>query len=62
MLGFPILYLKGMRAIMFQLSGFYCILISTKSGTQGIVLVVIDSAQNYLSRGLVVVWVSTLDP
>ena len=24
MLGFPILYLKGMRAIVFQLSGFYC--------------------------------------
>ena len=24
MLGSPILYLKGMRAIMFQLSGFYC--------------------------------------
>ena len=23
MLGSPILYLKGMRAIMFQLSGFY---------------------------------------
>ena len=24
MLGFPILYLKGMRIMMFQLSGFYC--------------------------------------
>ena len=24
MLGFPILYFKGMRLIMFQLSGFYC--------------------------------------
>ena len=24
MLGSPILYLKGMRTIMFQLSGFYC--------------------------------------
>ena len=23
MLGFPILYLKGMRRVMFQLSGFY---------------------------------------
>ena len=23
MLGFPILYLKGMRIMMFQLSGFY---------------------------------------
>ena len=23
-LGFPILYLKGMRIMMFQLSGFYC--------------------------------------
>ena len=27
MLGSPILYLKGMRAIMFQLSGFYYIYI-----------------------------------
>ena len=25
MLGSPILYLKGMRILMFQLSGFYCI-------------------------------------
>ena len=25
MLGFPILYFKGMRPMMFQLSGFYCI-------------------------------------
>ena len=25
MLGSPILYLKGMRIVMFQLSGFYCI-------------------------------------
>ena len=24
MLGFPILYVKGMRITMFQLSGFYC--------------------------------------
>ena len=24
MLGSPILYLKGMRRLMFQLSGFYC--------------------------------------
>ena len=24
-LGSPILYLKGMRILMFQLSGFYCI-------------------------------------
>ena len=24
MLGFPILYFKGMRLMMFQLSGFYC--------------------------------------
>ena len=24
MLGSPILYLKGMRILMFQLSGFYC--------------------------------------
>ena len=24
MLGFPLLYFKGMRLIMFQLSGFYC--------------------------------------
>ena len=27
MLGFPLLYLKGMRIMMFQLSGFYCIYI-----------------------------------
>ena len=27
-LGFPLLYLKGMRAMMFQLSGFYCTLYS----------------------------------
>ena len=26
MLGFPILYFKSMRLMMFQLSGFYCIL------------------------------------
>ena len=25
MLGSPILYLKAMRILMFQLSGFYCI-------------------------------------
>ena len=25
MLGFPLLYFKGMRLMMFQLSGFYCI-------------------------------------
>ena len=25
MLGFPILYFKGMRLMMFQLSSFYCI-------------------------------------
>ena len=24
MLGFPLLYCKGMRLMMFQLSGFYC--------------------------------------
>ena len=24
MLGFPLLYFKGMRLMMFQLSGFYC--------------------------------------
>ena len=24
MLGFPLVYLKGMRIMMFQLSGFYC--------------------------------------
>ena len=24
MLGFPILYFKGMRLLMFQLSGFHC--------------------------------------
>ena len=24
MLGSPVLYLKGMRILMFQLSGFYC--------------------------------------
>ena len=24
LLGSPILYLKGMRTLMFQLSGFYC--------------------------------------
>ena len=27
MLGFPMLYLKGMRIMMFQLSGFYYIVI-----------------------------------
>ena len=26
MLGFPLLYFKGMRLMMFQLSSFYCIL------------------------------------
>ena len=26
MLGFPLLYFKGMRLMMFQLSGFYCTL------------------------------------
>ena len=29
MLGSPILYLKGMRIMMFQLSGFYCRLTSS---------------------------------
>ena len=24
MLGFPLLYFKGMRLVMFQLSSFYC--------------------------------------
>ena len=28
MLGSPILYLKAMRILMFQLSGFYCRMIS----------------------------------
>ena len=28
MLGLPILYLKGMRLMMFQLSGFCCIIYS----------------------------------
>ena len=30
MLGFPLLYFKGMRLMMFQLSSFYCKI----SGTQ----------------------------
>ena len=30
MLGSPILYLKAMRILMFQLSGFYCRLCSRK--------------------------------
>ena len=34
MLGFPILYCKGMRSMMFQLSGF-CF--SSSSGDQGLV-------------------------
>ena len=29
MLGSPILYLKGMRILMFQLSGFYYIIVTT---------------------------------
>ena len=33
MLGFPILYFKGMRLIMFQLSGFHC---TTSGRTFGI--------------------------
>ena len=31
MLGSLILYLKGMRTAMFQLSGFYCIVITTNT-------------------------------
>ena len=31
MLGSPILYLKGRRRMMFQLSGFYCILFGPSS-------------------------------
>ena len=34
MLGFPILYCKGMRPMMFQLSGFYCIWLQGPSGSQ----------------------------
>ena len=34
MLGFPILYCKGMRPMMFQLSGFYCRFISTLTGVR----------------------------
>ena len=30
MLGSPILYLKAMRILMFQLSGFYCMIIGLK--------------------------------
>ena len=30
MLGFPLLYLKGMRIMMFQLSGFYCNVLGTE--------------------------------
>ena len=29
MLGFPLLYFKGMRLMMFQLSSFYCTVIKT---------------------------------
>ena len=30
MLGFPMLYLRGMRILIFQLSGFYCIVEARK--------------------------------
>ena len=36
MLGSPILYLKGMRAIMFQLSGFYCSILGFGASGLGI--------------------------
>ena len=35
MLGSPILYLKGMRIMMFQLSGFYCIRVPLKEPFKG---------------------------
>ena len=33
MLGSRILYLKGMRIMIFQLSGFYCMLVSKPAAT-----------------------------
>ena len=37
MLGFPLLYFKGMRLRMFQLSSFYCILLhpEVEAGDRG---------------------------
>ena len=32
MLGFPILYFKSMRLMMFQLSGFYCKALASVAG------------------------------
>ena len=36
MLGSLILYLKGMRIVMFQLSGFYCTLCFTPQGSPSV--------------------------
>ena len=39
MLGFPLLYFKGMRILMFQLSGFYCRTLETAgTGLRGFAL------------------------
>ena len=47
MLGSPILYLKGMRAIMFQLSGFYYSGLIDQSRVLGYVVVYyMGSCQN----------------
>ena len=35
MLGFPLLYFKGMRLLMFQLSGFYYSWVLKSIGSQG---------------------------
>ena len=35
MLGFPLLYFKGMRLIMFQLSGFHCMCSCTLQCSKG---------------------------
>ena len=35
MLGFPMLYFKGRRIMMFQLSDFYCMRVQDQSGAEG---------------------------
>ena len=34
MLGFPLLYFKGMRLMMFQLSSFYCMVLRFRNQTR----------------------------
>ena len=46
MLGSPILYLKGMRILMFQLSGFYCRVFGPRIALEPFYIVCVEGLQN----------------